>query len=176
MALADEPKSDAALGLLVTTSFLGLRRYLRQRYLVMPGNIAFGWVQFGVIGAALVLCLSLLLPRPGAGEAWGALRYHVDYQIRRASEYAARFNPHGSGSGRAGNQSAPNAQPGSPPSSGGQSSDQTGSSGAGPGGQQPGDSSGQNSGSGSQRNPSAGVSLSAARCGEILARNKASLA
>jgi hypothetical protein len=152
----------AALGLLVTTSFLGLRRYLRQRYLVMPGNIAFGWVQFGVIGAALVLCLSLLLPRPGAGEAWGALRYHVDYQIRRASEYAARFNPHGSGSGRAGNQSAPNAQPGSPPSAGGQPSDQTGNSGAGPGGQQPGDSSGQNSGSGSQRNPSAGVSLSPA--------------
>jgi hypothetical protein len=153
----------AALGLLITTSFLGLRRYLRQRYLVMPGNIAFGWIQFGVIGAALVLCLSLLLPRPGAGEAWGALRYHVDYQIRRASAYAARFNPHGSGAGRAGDQSAPNAPPGSQPSPDGQPSDQTGKSGAGqPGSQQPGDASGQNSSSGSQPNPSPGVSLSPA--------------
>ena len=106
----------AALGLLVTTSFLGLRRYLRQRRVVMPGNIALGWIQFGAIGAVVVLCLCLLLPRPGAGEAWGGLRYHVDYQLRRASEFAARFNPHGSGSGRSGNQSPPAGQPQNPPS------------------------------------------------------------
>ncbi len=98
----------AALGLLITTSFLGLRRYLRQRYLVMPDNLAFGWIQYGVVGAGLVLCLALLLPRPGAGEAWGALRYQVDHQLCRASEYAARFNPHGTGSGRAGTQAPPN--------------------------------------------------------------------
>ncbi|HEY1662590.1 MAG TPA: DUF4129 domain-containing protein [Verrucomicrobiae bacterium] len=110
----------AALGLLVTTSFLGLRRYLRQRYVVMPGNIAFGWIQFGIVGAAMVLCLALLLPRPGAGEAWGTLRYHVDYQLRRASEYAARFNPHGSGSGRAGNQTSPGGQQGNQPGQNGQ--------------------------------------------------------
>ena len=100
----------AALGLLVATSFLGLRRYLRQRYLAMPGHIAFGWVQFGVIAAGIVLCVTLLFPRPGAGEAWGTLRYKVDYQLRRASEYAARFNPHGSGSGRAGNQASADGQ------------------------------------------------------------------
>jgi hypothetical protein len=109
----------AALGLLVTTSFLGLRRYLRQRRLVMPGNIALGWVQFGAVGVVAVLCLCLLLPRPGAGEAWGSLRYRVDYQLRRASEFAARFNPHGSGSGRAGNQSPPAGQPQNPPSQSG---------------------------------------------------------
>ena len=114
----------AALGLLVTTSFLGLRRYLRQRHLVMPGNIAVGWVQFGVVGAALILCLSLLLPRPGSGEAWIGLRYHVDYQLRRASEFAARFNPHGSGSGRAGNQTPSAKQPGNPSSQPGQTSGQ----------------------------------------------------
>lgn len=100
----------AALGLLVTTSFLGLRRYLRQRYVSMPGNIAFGWVQFGVAVAVAVLLSSLLLPRPGAREAWAGLRYQVDYQIRRASQFAARFNPHGAGSGRAGNESPPNGQ------------------------------------------------------------------
>jgi hypothetical protein len=112
----------AALGLLVTTSFLGLRRYLRQRYVIMPGNIAFGWVQFGVVGAAIVLCLSLLLPRPGSGEAWGTLRYHMDYQLRRASEYAARFNPHGTGSGRAGNAAPPGGQQDNKPAQPGQAS------------------------------------------------------
>ena len=106
----------AALGLLVTTSFLGLRRYLRQRRLVMPSNIALGWVQFGAVGAVVVLCLCLLLPRPGTGEAWGGLRYHVDYQLRHASEFAARFNPHGSGSGHSGNLSPPAGQPQNPPS------------------------------------------------------------
>jgi hypothetical protein len=112
----------AALGLLVTTSFLGLRRYLRQRHLVMPGNIAFGWVQFGIVGAAIVLCLSLLLPRPGSGETWGTLRYHVDYQLRRASEFAARFNPHGTGSGRAGNTAPPGGDQENKPARPGQAS------------------------------------------------------
>jgi hypothetical protein len=119
----------AALGLLVTTSFLGLRRYLRQRRVVMPGNIALGWIQFGAVGAVVVLCLCLLLPRPGAGEAWGGLRYHVDYQLRRASEFAARFNPHGSGSGRSGNQSPPDGQPQTPPSQPGSAPDQNQNSG-----------------------------------------------
>jgi hypothetical protein len=108
------------LGLLITTSFLGLRRYLRQRYLVMPGNIAFGWITSGLIAAVIVLCVSLLLPRPGAGAAWGALRYHVDYRLRQASEYAAKFNPHGRGQGRSGNEAPPaNAPENQPPPPGG---------------------------------------------------------
>jgi hypothetical protein len=119
----------AALGLLVTTSFLGLRRYLRQRRVVMPGNIALGWVQFGAVGTVVVLCLCLLLPRPGTGEAWGGLRYHVEYQLRHASEFAARFNPHGSGSGRSGNQSPPAGQPQTPPSQPGSAPDQNQNSG-----------------------------------------------
>jgi Domain of unknown function (DUF4129) len=94
----------AALGLLLTTSLLGLRRYLRQRYLQMPGMIAFGWIRFGISVAALVLAGALLLPRPGAGDAWQALRYHVDYKLRQASEYAARFSPHGKGQGRPANE------------------------------------------------------------------------
>ena len=112
----------AALGLLVTTSFLGLRRYLRQRYLVMPGRIVLGWMQVGVVGVILIMCLSLLLPRPGTGEAWGALRYQVDHQVRRASEYAARFNPHGTGAGRAGRESQSANQPNTPPPPSGQGS------------------------------------------------------
>ena len=108
----------AALGLLLTTSFLGLRRYLRQRRLIMPGLMAFGWMRFGAGVAALVLLGALLLPRPGALEAWQTLGYHVDYQLRQASAYAARFGPHGTGRGRAGNepdQSAPDQHATAPP-------------------------------------------------------------
>jgi hypothetical protein len=100
----------AALGLLLTTSFLGLRRYLRQRYLQMPAMIAFGWIQFGAGIAACVLIGTLLLPRPGANDTWQTLRYHIDYQLRQASEYAARFSPHGNGQGRSSND-AQNSNP-----------------------------------------------------------------
>jgi hypothetical protein len=94
----------AALGLLITTSFLGLRRYLRQRYLKMPPAIAVAWLKFGVGVACIVLIGAVFLPRPGANAAWAALRYQMDYQLRRASEYAARGNPPGQGRGRAGNE------------------------------------------------------------------------
>ncbi len=115
----------AAVGLLLTTSFLGLRRYLRQRYLKMPGRIAFGWLQFGAGVACLVLAAALLLPRPGVNATWQTLRYRVDYQLHRASQYAAQISPHGAGRGRLGdetqtpgepknNSSAPPAQTGKP--------------------------------------------------------------
>jgi hypothetical protein len=54
----------SGLGLLLTTSFLGLRRYLRQRNLQMPTPMAGAWLG---IGAVLVFCLLVagaLLPRP----------------------------------------------------------------------------------------------------------------
>jgi Domain of unknown function (DUF4129) len=92
----------ATVGLLLTTSFLGLRRYLRQRHLKMPGIIAFGWLKFGAGAAGLVLAAALLLPRPGVNDTWQALRYQVDYQLRRASAYAAQISPHGAGRGRPG--------------------------------------------------------------------------
>ena len=92
----------AAVGLLLTTSFLGLRRYLRQRYLKMPAGIALGWLKFGAGLAGLVLGAALLLPRPGVNDTWQALRYQVDYRLHRASEFAARMSPHGAGRGRPG--------------------------------------------------------------------------
>jgi hypothetical protein len=115
----------ATVGLLLTTSFLGLRRYLRQRHLKMPGLIAFGWLKFGAGVAGLVLAAALLLPRPGVNDTWQTLRYQVDYQLHRASEYAARINPHGAGRGRPDgetqksgeskdNTSAPQSQAGKP--------------------------------------------------------------
>jgi hypothetical protein len=93
----------AALGLLVTTSFLGLRRYLRQRYLKMPATIALAWLKFGVGVALIVLIGAVFVPRPGANEAWTALSYQINYQLRRACQYASPANPPGSGAGQPGN-------------------------------------------------------------------------
>lgn len=54
----------AATGLLLLTSFLGLRRYLRQRRLKMPAAIAGTWIGVGAVIALAVLVFSLVLPRP----------------------------------------------------------------------------------------------------------------
>ena len=102
----------AALGLLVTTSFLGLRRYLRQRYLRMPPVIALAWLKLGAGVGVLILAAALFLPRPGANQAWTALRYQVDYRLRQASQYAMRGNPRGRGEGRAGSETGAKGQEG----------------------------------------------------------------
>jgi hypothetical protein len=59
----------AALALLVTTSFLGLRRYLRQRRLEMPAPMAATWVGVGVCVILMVMVLAALIPRPAAEYA-----------------------------------------------------------------------------------------------------------
>jgi hypothetical protein len=53
-----------ALGLLLTTSFLGLRRYLRQRRLQMPATMAGLWIVIGCSLVVAVLAFAVLLPRP----------------------------------------------------------------------------------------------------------------
>ncbi len=75
----DEPRRAAfrylvlyvasALGLLLSTCFLGLRRYLRQRRVEMPDKMATVWIATGcgLIVALLVFCT--LLPRPSAEYA-----------------------------------------------------------------------------------------------------------
>jgi hypothetical protein len=113
----------AAIGLLLTTSFLGLRRYLRQRYLPMPANVALGWIKFGASVAATVLLVALLVPRPGGSDSWVSLRYHIDYQSHRASRYAMRFNPHGPGKPDNNNPSDTSQSPDPQSKSGQQQSD-----------------------------------------------------
>ena len=54
------------LGLLLNTSFLGLRRYLRQRKLLMPPEMAATWLGVGATMIAAVLVLVWLLPRPSS--------------------------------------------------------------------------------------------------------------
>lgn len=59
----------AGLSLLVTTSFLGLRRYLRQRNVEMPAPMAATWVAMGAALIVVVMFAAALLPRPAAEYA-----------------------------------------------------------------------------------------------------------
>ena len=56
----------SALGLLLATSFLGLRRYLRQRRLEMPTEIAAAWMGTGGLMIVALLAVCLILPRRNA--------------------------------------------------------------------------------------------------------------
>ncbi len=59
----------SGLGLLVTTSFLGLRRYLRQRRIEMPATMSNLWLGTGAVLIGVLLLLATLLPRPSAEYA-----------------------------------------------------------------------------------------------------------
>src|SRR5437899_6245780 len=54
----------SGLGLLLTTSFLGLRRYLRQRKLKMPAAMTATWLLLGGGLIAVLMLIGALLPRP----------------------------------------------------------------------------------------------------------------
>lgn len=57
--------TGSGLGLLLTTSFLGLRRYLRQRKLRMPAAMTGVWMMLGLLLVAAFLFVGAMLPRPG---------------------------------------------------------------------------------------------------------------
>lgn len=78
----------AALCLLVTTSFLGLRRYLQTRGLVMPLSMTGTWLGVGFGVVALVLIVVSILPRPNAEYELAQLPFYQDEQQRKASQVA----------------------------------------------------------------------------------------
>ncbi|MHB8862849.1 MAG: DUF4129 domain-containing protein [Pirellulaceae bacterium] len=95
-----------ALGLLLTTSFLGLRRYLRQRNLQMPVDMAGVWLGLGAAIILAVLFVCILLPRPGASLSISQLPFGLgsprDQRTHRQAlgndgperpEKATRINP-----------------------------------------------------------------------------------
>lgn len=90
----------SALALLVTTSFLGMRRYLRQRKLKMPTSVTRSWLATGgaLILAIMVVCL--LIPRPQAAYS---LTHAVDglaTKIDKASRNAFVKGEAGEGDGK----------------------------------------------------------------------------
>ena len=61
-----------ALSLLVVTSFLGIRRYLRRRNIEMPAGVTSAWLLWGVGSILAVLLAVWLLPLPSSGP-WAAM-------------------------------------------------------------------------------------------------------
>lgn len=91
----------AALGLLLTTSFLGLRRYLRQRRLRMPAAMAASWIGMGAVLIGIILMIGLLLPRPDSDYSMSALASKIDSVSRDASRWALQRQDSGEGQGDA---------------------------------------------------------------------------
>ncbi|MBI1246305.1 DUF4129 domain-containing protein [bacterium] len=78
----------AALSLLVTTSFLGLRRYLQQRGVEMPLSMTGTWLGVGFTVVAVVLVVVSILPRPNAEYDLAKVPSYQDEHERQASRYA----------------------------------------------------------------------------------------
>jgi hypothetical protein len=93
----------AGLGLLVTTAFLGLRRYLRQRNLEMPKKMTAAWLTAGGVLTLVLLVVGALLPRPEAEYSLLDLARAGSKQ-REASDYAMKDGDPGKGEGRPGEQ------------------------------------------------------------------------
>jgi hypothetical protein len=92
----------SALGLLVTTAFLGLRRYLRQRRLEMPRRVTAAWLTLGGVLLTAFVGVSAALPRPQAEFSFVLAR--AGSKKAPASKYALSQGEPGKGPGRAGAQ------------------------------------------------------------------------
>jgi hypothetical protein len=92
----------SGLGLLLTTSFLGLRRYLRQRKLEMPGATTRVWLTIGGMLILLLLAAGAFLPRPNAEYPLIQLPFQADSPDRLASRHAIKGGGAGKGEGRPG--------------------------------------------------------------------------
>ena len=78
----------SGMGLLLTTSFLALRRYLRQRRIEMPTLMANLWLGTGAAIVLLLLVLAALLPRPSAEYAISELPFTVGSPEQHGSRAA----------------------------------------------------------------------------------------
>jgi|SRR5579884_609999 len=87
------------LSLLLTTCFLSLRRYLRQRRLQMPRAMTGVWLAVGGMLIAGLLLLGALLPRPNAEYSLFSVSAAKSPQ-RSASKYAMKGGKAGKGEGR----------------------------------------------------------------------------
>ncbi|MDB5311451.1 MAG: hypothetical protein JWO38_5653 [Gemmataceae bacterium] len=94
----------SGLGLLVTTSLLGLRRYLRQRKAKVPGSLTAGWLGLGGVLIVVFLTLGAFLPRPHSEVPWFGLQ-RPGKSEREASRYAQLRDSAGKGEGAEGNVS-----------------------------------------------------------------------
>jgi hypothetical protein len=94
----------SGLGLLLTTCFLSLRRYLRQKRLKMPLSITGVWLTMGAITIGLLLVLGAFLPRPDAEYSVFTISKAEGPGDRAASRYAMLRDDAGKGEGRPGTE------------------------------------------------------------------------
>src|SRR5262249_41908446 len=92
----------SALALLLTTSFLGLRRYLRQRKLKMPVKMTATWLSMGLGLIVTIMLVCVLLPRPNSQYALNDVIDRVASSAQKASRYAVLRSDSGRGEGRTG--------------------------------------------------------------------------
>ncbi|MEX0678456.1 MAG: DUF4129 domain-containing protein [Pirellulales bacterium] len=78
----------SGLGLLVTTSFLGLRRYLRQRRIEMPTAMANVWLGIGLAIILTLVVAAALVPRPSAEYAISELPFTLGSPEAGSSQIA----------------------------------------------------------------------------------------
>lgn len=125
----------AALGLLLMTSFLGLRRYLRQRNLEMPGAMAATWIGMGSAISIGILVVAMLLPRPQGDYSISEAIDYVSEEVQEASDWAFLNDDGGEGEGQLSGPADEDAEKGSATDP-----DQQGK----PGGEKPGNQVAQN--------------------------------
>jgi hypothetical protein len=94
----------SALGLLVTTSLLGVRRYLRQRKARIPGTMTASWLGLGGVLILAFLVVGAFLPRPHSEVPWFGIE-RAGKSNRNASKYAQLGDSAGKGEGRGGSLS-----------------------------------------------------------------------
>lgn len=139
----------SGLALLVTTSFLGVRRYLRQRRVEMPAAITRTWLITGGVLIVALMFAAWLLPRPGGSEYSVTDLAPFEKKPRQASPYAVGSDGEQSGGGRGSSSQSKDGSAGTSSGSGsqkGKSGDQSGSSASKTGSSgKSGDSSGQSS-------------------------------
>ena len=120
----------SALGLLVTTSLLGVRRDLRQRKAKVPAAMTASWLGLGALLIAVFVVLGAFLPRPHSEVSWFGIE-RAGKSDRDASRYAQRGGSSGKGDGAAGSESK--AGDGNASGKGGQPGGSKGEKGSGKG-------------------------------------------
>ena len=93
----------SGLGLLVTTSLLGLRRYLRQRKVKIPGALTASWLGLGGVLIVAFVALGAFLPRPHSEVPWFGIQ-RAGKSDRDASNYSQLSSNSGKGEGNSGDQ------------------------------------------------------------------------
>lgn len=100
---------SSGMGLLLATSFLNLRRYLRQRKLKMPAAMTATWLSTGAVVIIGLTVLAAALPLPGTG--WSVVRGSTAASSDlRASRSAVLSDGGAKGEGAAGQKNDPGAK------------------------------------------------------------------